>query len=124
GISEADKNLLQPASASVKEVISAAATDPTAEPWHLAASCQRNINADDETVTDIVTYAPGSHLAKYRLGTEVAVSIINEVTTDSTDEREVKYFNLQGINYGNQQPTVPGVYIKSIGSKRSKVIIR
>lgn len=124
GISEADKNLLQPTSASVKDVVAPTAADPATEPWHLAASCRRNINADDETVTDIVTYAPGSHLAKYRLGTEAAVSVINEVTTDSADEQEVKYFNLQGINFGHQEPDVPGIYIKSIGSKHTKVVIR
>lgn len=70
-------------------------------------------------MTRLFVYSPGNGLAAYNLYVNYTTAV-NDIVADE-DNAKPEYYNLQGVRV---TPSAPGIYIRRIGTKVSKVMIK
>lgn len=93
------------------------ASTSTADP---AGSYVINLN-DESEKTDYNSFVAMRGYTAKASGDNLEVTGVEEVMADAAYDGEAVYYNLQGIRI--EKPATPGVYIKVVGNKTTKVVI-
>ena len=77
---------------------------------------------DNPTTTYIYGLCNQNGIAAYKLTSRLATGA-EDIVTDSTDDDEAEYYNLQGVRISGNRPLAPGIYIRRTAATTTKVIL-
>lgn len=78
---------------------------------------------DNPTTTYIYGLCNQNGIAAYKLTSRLATGA-EDIVTDSTDDDEAQYYNLQGVRISGNRPLAPGIYIRRTPTATTKVIMQ